>query len=242
MAGGLGTRFRPLTNYVQKCMIPIGEQEKPILEYIIKLFRHHEITDMVLLVGYRYLQIENYFNHGERFGVEIKYIQDKPGWKGSANAILNAYNEGAISKDDTLVVYYGDIVSNISLEKLLEQHKETGAKATVALSTGFNLSVGTAVLDGDWVQDFKEKPRVETPVSIGILVLDGSVIEDMEKLNIEGQFQSFDLMGDVVQRMVDKGEKVAAYQTDAFWYDVGSIEKYDKLSNERLSEELGFLL
>jgi NDP-sugar pyrophosphorylase family protein len=49
-------------------------------------------------------------------------------------------------------------------------------------------------------------------------------------------------MGDVVQQLVDDGEKVAAYLTDAFWYDVGSVEKYDKLSNERLSEELGFLL
>lgn len=242
MAGGMGTRFRPLTNYVQKCMIPIGDQEKPILEYIIKLFKHHTINDLVLLVGYRYLQIENYFNHGERFGVNIKYVQDKPGWKGSANAILNAFNEGAFTKNDTLVVYYGDIVSNISLSKLLEKHEETGAKATVALSTGFNVAVGTAELDGDWVKGFQEKPRLETPVSIGILVLDGSVIEDMIKLHGEGQFQSYDLMGDVIQKMVNDGEKVAAYQTDAFWYDVGSIEKYDKLSNERLSEELGFLL
>ena len=51
MAGGMGTRFKPLSNYLQKCMIPIGDQEKPILEYIIRLYRHHEINDMVLLVG-----------------------------------------------------------------------------------------------------------------------------------------------------------------------------------------------
>lgn len=242
MAGGMGTRFRPLTNYIQKCMIPIGAQEKPILEYIIKLYKHHDIKDLVLLVGYRYLQIENYFNNGDRFGVDIKYIQDKPGWKGSANAILNAYNEGAISKEDTIVVYYGDIVSNINLTMLLTQHKDTGAKATVALSTGFNVAVGTAEIDGDWVKGFQEKPRLETPVSIGILVLEGSVIGDMERLHGEGKFQSYDLMGDVVQQLVNDGDKVAAFLTDAFWYDVGSIEKYDKLSNERLSEELGFLL
>jgi len=133
-------------------------------------------------------------------------------------------------------------VSNIDLTKLLEQHNETGAKATVALSTGFNVAVGTAEIDGDWVKGFKEKPRLETPVSIGILVLDGSVIDDMERLHNEGQFQSYDLMGDVVQQLVDNGDKVAAYLTDAFWYDVGSVEKYDRLSNERLSEELGFLL
>ena len=71
MAGGLGTRFRPLTNYLQKCMIPIGDEEKPILEYIIRLFKYHDIRDLVLLVGYRYLQIENYFDQGERFSVKL---------------------------------------------------------------------------------------------------------------------------------------------------------------------------
>jgi mannose-1-phosphate guanylyltransferase len=64
----------------------------------------------------------------------------------------------------------------------------------------------------------------------------------MEDLYNEGHFESFDLMGDVIQYLVDKKQKVAAYLTDAFWYDVGSMEKYEKLSNERLSEELGFLL
>mgnify|MGYP001550604762 CR=1 FL=1 len=71
MAGGMGTRFRPLTKYIQKCMIPIGDKEKPILEYIIKLYKHHKIEDLVLLVGYRYLQIKNYFNSGERLDVKL---------------------------------------------------------------------------------------------------------------------------------------------------------------------------
>jgi len=196
----------------------------------------------VLLVGYRFLQIENYFDRGERFGVNLNYIEDKPGWKGSANALLNAYNEGAFTKEDTLIVYYGDIVSNINLTDLLQHHQRTGAKATVALTTGLKINEGTADVDGDWIKAFKEKPMLDTKASIGILVLDGSVIEDMEKLHSAGQFPSFDLMGDVVQYMVEQKEKVGAYLTNAFWYDVGSIERYERLSNERLSEELGYLL
>ena len=242
MAGGFGTRFKPLTNYLQKCMIPIGDKEKPILEYIIRLYEHHKISDIVLLVGYKYLQIENYFNHGERFNVNLKYIEDKPGWKGSANAILNAYNEDSFTKDDTLVVYYGDIVSNINLTKLVKQHQKTGAKATIALTTGLKINEGTAEVNGDWVTEFREKPRLNTSASIGILVIDGSVINDMDQLHSEGQFESFDLMGDVIQYLVSKKAKVAAYLTEAFWYDVGSIERYERLSNKRLSEELGYLL
>jgi len=223
-------------------MIPIGDQEKPILEYIIRLYKHHEINDMVLLVGYRYLQIENYFDKGERFGVNLEYVQDKPGWKGSANAILNAYKEGALTGDDTLVVYYGDIVSNIDLGKLLEQHKETGARVTLALTTGLKINEGVGTIEGNWITEFKEKPRLDLRATIGIMVLNGSVVSDMEKMHDEGQYQSYDLMGDVVQQMVHDDEKVAAYQTDAFWYDVGSIERYERLSNEQLSEELGYLL
>ena len=242
LAGGMGTRFRPLTNYLQKCMIPIGDKEKPILEYIIRLYRHHQINDLVLLVGYRYLQIENYFDHGERFNVNITYVQDKPGWKGSANAILTAYHEGTFNRDDTLVVYYGDIVSNINLNELLKHHQKTGAKATVALTTGLKINEGTAEVEGDWIKSFQEKPRLNTSASIGILVLDGTVIDDMLELHEVGQFPSFDLMGDVVQYLVERKKKIAAYLTNAFWYDVGSIERYERLSNERISEELGYLL
>lgn len=238
----MGTRFRPLTNYLQKCMIPIGDKEKPILEYIIRLYRHHDIRDLVLLVGYRYLQIENYFDKGERFNVNMKYIEDKPGWKGSANALLNAFNAGAFNREDTLVVYYGDIVSNINLNKLLEQHNTTGAKATIALTTGLKINEGTAEIEGNWITAFKEKPTLKTSASIGILVLDGGVIDDILTLHEAGQFPSFDLMGDVIQYLVEKKAKVAAYLTNAFWYDVGSVERYERLSNERISEELGYLL
>ena len=80
LAGGQGTRFRPLTYYLQKCMIPVGEDEKPVLDYIISLFAHHEIRDLLLLVGYKHQQVQNYFNDGNRFGVRIQYVLDEPGY------------------------------------------------------------------------------------------------------------------------------------------------------------------
>jgi len=242
MAGGLGTRFRPLTEYFQKCMIPIGEQQKPILEYIVRLFGHHRIDDLVLLVGYKHQQIENYFDHGQRFGVQMGYVLDDPRLKGSANALLNAYRQGALGTGDTLVVYYGDIVSNIDLGGMLRFHREQGAAATIALAPRFVVNVGVAEMDGPWIRRFKEKPELPSAVSIGILVLDGSVLEEMEALHGRGGFESFDIMGDVVQYLVERGGKVAGYVTDSFWYDVGSIERYEKLSNDRISEELGYLL
>lgn len=242
MAGGVGVRFRPLTNYFQKCMIPVGEQQKPILEYVVRLYGYHGITDIVLLTGYKHQQIENYFDDGERFNVKIRYVLDAPDMTGSAGATLNAYRQGALTDDDTLVVYYGDIISNINLRDIVRFHEEADAKVTVALAPDFQVNVGVADLDGIWIKGFKEKPHLKTAVSIGILVLDGSVLQTMEKLYSQGMFESFDLMGDVVQYLVDKKDKVAAYITEAFWYDVGSIERYERLSNVRVNEELGFLL
>jgi mannose-1-phosphate guanylyltransferase len=242
MAGGLGTRFRPLTDYFQKCMIPIGDQQKPILEFIVRLYGYHSINDLVLLVGYKHQQIENYFDHGERFKVKMEYVLDDPKLKGSANALLNAYRQRALRKSDTILVYYGDIVSNINLQEMLRFHREKGALVTVALAPNFMVNVGVADMDDHWIKKFKEKPILPSAVSIGILIMDGSVLEEMEMLHRQGDFESFDIMGDVVQYLVEKGGKVAGYITNAYWYDVGSIERYERVSNKRITEELGFLL
>ena len=242
LAGGEGTRFRPLTYYFQKCMIPIGEEQKPILDYILRLLKYHGIKKTVLLVGYKHQQIENYFEHGERFGVEMTYVLDDPNLKGSANALLNAYKKGAIAEGDTLVVYYGDIISNLDITAMVKQHQEKKADATLALAKRYNISVGKAELDGTRITNFIEKPDLMQPVSIGILVLSGGILKEMATLQQMGQFRSFDLMGDVISYLVQRKRKVEAYLTDAFWYDVGSIERYERLSPEKLSEVMGFLL
>lgn len=241
MAGGEGKRFRPLTYYFQKCMIPVGENQKPILEYIVRLLKYNKIDDLIVLTGYRHQQIFNFFNNGERFGVKISYVLDEPDLKGSANALLNAYWKGFISKDDVLVIYYGDILSNLNLNELIKQHQETGSDVTVALAKKFNISVGTADVKDKKIIDFVEKPDLEKPVSIGVLIMNGSLLDFMEKIQKEGQLNIFDIMGDVVSLLVKQGKNVGAYLTDAFWYDVGSLEKYERIDNKKLENEMSYL-
>jgi mannose-1-phosphate guanylyltransferase len=241
LAGGEGTRFRPLTYYFQKCMIPVGEEQRPVLEYIVRLFRYHDIKELVLLVGYKHQQIRNYFDDGSRFKVKISYVLDKPEMKGSANALVNAYESGAISEEDCLITYYGDILSNIDLRSLVKQHLESGASATVALAYGFRIRVGMAeVLDG-WIKGFTEKPTLKSPVSIGILALQGEVLSEMEILSKERASEGFDLMRDFIPYLLEAGHPVGAYITDAFWYDMGSLERYERFENQHLSRELSFL-
>lgn len=241
MAGGEGKRFRPLTFYIQKCMIPVGEMEKPILEYIVRLLKYHNIDEQVLLVGFKHQQIMNYFDHGERFKVNMKYIMDPVEEKGSGAALLNAYRKGVVSNNDTLLIYYGDIMSNIDLTEMLIQHRKTNAEVTIALAKTYNVNVGVADLDGLRITKFVEKPDIEKSISIGILAIEGSVLGILEEIKNQSHKESFDIMGDVISIMVKDRRNVYGYLTDAQWIDIGSIEKYEKLGENTLREMLGFL-
>ena len=242
LAGGEGTRLRPISYYLQKCMIPVGYEQRPVLEYIIRLFKYNGIDDLVLLVGYKHQQIVNYFDDGERFGVKMTYVVDSPNMKGSANAIVQAYRAGVLSKDDGLVVYYGDILSNIDLKELTGLHVESKASATVAMARGYKIRVGTAEVGDDGkIMRFHEKPELDTPACIGIVALSGEALAQMDSFSKTLDRENLDLMGDVVPLLIEKGNLVKAYITDAFWYDLGSIELYEKLSNSEVEEQLSFL-
>jgi len=228
LCGGKGTRLRPLTHYIQKTMVPVGLSQKPLLEYVAQLFRFHGIRDLVFLVNYKAEQIKNYFDDGSRFKVNITYVEDDPSSKGTGGAVLTAYNNGAVEPSDTLLVYYGDILTNMNLTDLLNYHRTKQACGTVALSSGFKVRVGLAYLDEEGkIIGFEEKPTLEKPVSVGISVLDGTLLDEMKAL--KGDKTELDLMGEVFPHLLKSGKPVYGYLSDAFWYDVLSIEAYEKL-------------
>ena len=230
LAGGEGKRLRPLSYYFQKCMIPIGSTQKPLLEYIIHLLRRHGVVDIALLVGYKHEQIVNYFNGGERFGVTMTYVPDDPALKGTGGSLLNAYRRGVLRPHDTLLVYYGDIISNINLTEMVARHQRRRAMATLALSRGYQVRVGVAEVKGDDVTDWTEKPTLDLKVGTGILVLEASTLPALESLR--QRYENLDLMSHLIPHLLETGAVVHAYVTDAFWYDVGSTERYEKLDND----------
>ncbi len=231
LCGGKGTRLRPLTYYVQKTMVPVGIKQKPLLEYVVRLFNFHGIEELIFLVNYKAEQIMNYFEDGSRFNVKISYLEDDPTSKGTGGAVLTAYNKCLVNTDDILLVYYGDVITDMSLTDLLEYHITKQAWGTVALSSGFKVRVGLANIDEDGkILGFEEKPTLEKPVSIGISVLKGEVLEDMKAL--KGEKQNLDLMGEVFPHMLEVGKTVYGYVSKAFWYDVLSTEAYEKLDPE----------
>jgi len=240
LCGGPGKRLRPITYYFQKAMIPIGKKQKPLLEYIVRLLKFYGIKNLTFLVDYKAEQIINYFNSGSRFGVDITYVYDNPALKGTAGSIVNAYRKEALSVNETLLIYYGDILTNMNLKELLDFHENNKAAVTVALATGFTVRVGVAELDSDGrIQRFYEKPKIDRPVSIAIAVLEGEVLKEMDTL-VEGKTH-LDFMGDVIPHLINSGKNVYGYLTDAFWYDVGSTESYEKLDPEIVDKIFAFL-
>ena len=240
LCGGEGVRLRPLTYYFQKGMIPIGSRQKPLLEYVVRLMRYHGILNLCFLVGYKGEQIRNYFSDGNRFGVKLTYVYDRPVFRGTGGAVLNAFREGDIGCDQTLLIYYGDILSNVSLTELLKQHHETKAVATLALARGYQIPVGVAELRGGRVERLVEKPVLDIFVGVGILALDGDALKDLEQLHQE--IRETDIMRHLLPHLVENGRAVCAYVTDAFWYDVGSTEQYEKLENSTIDDQFAGIL
>jgi mannose-1-phosphate guanylyltransferase len=229
LAGGEGKRLRPLTYYFQKCMIPIGISQKPLLEYILVHLKRHGIVDLKLLVGYKHEQIVNYFNDGGRFGVKIDYFIDDPSLGGSGGALLNAALKGVFSDADALLLYYGDILSDIDLSGMVRQHVESGSVATLAVTNGFEVPVGVAEVEGRSIKGWVEKPVIDIFAGIGVVALSPVALRGLKELSIDRK--KIDVMGDLIPVLLKDGEKVEAYLTDSFWYDLGSTEKYEKIDN-----------
>lgn len=231
LCGGEGRRLRPLTFYFQKTMIPIGRKQKPLLEYIVKLLKHHGIEDIVLLVGYKYEQIVNYFEKGERFGIKITYVVDSPEYRGTGGALLNAYLKGAFENTETLLIYYGDILSNINLKDLLEKHWMWKATATLAVATKYQIPVGVVETEGNKAKSIVEKPWLNILATIGILALNTKALEVLKQLG-----RNIDIMGNLIPELIRRNYPVYTYKYNGEWYDIGTTERYEKLDSAKIDK------
>ncbi|ABL77523.1 nucleotidyltransferase family protein [Thermofilum pendens] len=239
LCGGEGKRLRPLTYYFQKAMIPVGTQQKPLLEYIVRLLAYHGLRRIILLVGYKGQQIVNYFNSGERYGVNISYVWDDPNYGGNGGALFNAYVRGFFEGSDNILVYYGDILSDINLSDFLSFHERGQYAATLALSPNYRVAVGVAELDGDRVVKLVEKPPLGKPVTIGVVAIRTKALEYLRELVEEKR--EVDIMGDFIRVLLERGLKVGGYLTNSFWFDLGTTEAYEKLDPVEVDRRFSFL-
>ncbi|ADL50122.1 sugar phosphate nucleotidyltransferase [Clostridium cellulovorans] len=228
MAGGEGTRLRPLTCNIPKPMMPI--LGKPVMEYAIENLRKIGITQIGVTLQYLPDEVINYFGDGKEFGVNIQYfIEETP--LGTAGSVKNAES----FLDETFVVISGDALTDIHLEKAIKYHKEKEAMATMILKeVSVPLEYGVVVTDKDGkVNGFLEKPSwselFSDKANTGIYILEPEIFSFYE------QNQKFDFSNDLFPIMLKENKPLMGYVADGYWCDIGSIEQYMKCSYDILS-------
>jgi NDP-sugar pyrophosphorylase family protein len=231
LAAGEGTRLRPLTADRPKPMLPVGD--KPLLEHIVLLLKQHDITDIAINLHYKPEAITDYFADGARWGVNIQYSFEEEllGSAGAAKRLEWFF-------DDSFVVYYGDVFTDIDLSDLLRMHKRGGALATLALYTVDNpTECGIVELDAkSQIRRFVEKPAPDQVFSrlanAGIFVIEPAVLAELPKDRYS------DFGHDVFPQMLAEGRVLTGYPTTSTLIDIGTPENYRRAQKSQVRERV----
>ena len=222
LAGGKATRLRPLSLSRPKGMVPV--LNRPFMEHVLDYFRRYGITKVVLALGHAAGPLRAHFGDGSRFGVRIEYsVEDEP--LGTAGAVKKL----EASLHDTFIVYNGDIYTTIPLDEVIAVHRARKAVATIALTPVEDPSqYGVVETDNSGsIRRFIEKPgpgvTTANSINAGIYVLEPGVLGHMN----EG-FVMFET--DVFPSLLKAGAPFYAHESDAYWIDIGTPEKYRRLN------------
>ena len=218
MAGGSGTRLRPLTEELPKPMLPVGD--RPLMEVIIDQLRQSGIGRVNVTTHYLPEKITNYFGNGENFGVELNYVsEDRP--LGTAGSL------GLIDRpEETLLVINGDILTKVNFRTMLNYHHENEADITVGVRK-YELQVpyGVVECEDHRVCHLKEKPSLSFFVNAGIYMLEPRVIQHIPN------DQHYD-MTDLIERLIQRGGSVISFPIVEYWLDIGEPSDYARAQED----------
>jgi mannose-1-phosphate guanylyltransferase/phosphomannomutase len=221
MAGGEGTRLRPLTSLRPKPMVPIVNQ--PVMEHIVGLVKHHGIDEIVATLAFMPAVIQDYFGAGEEWGVQIEYaVEESP--LGTAGSIKNAAH--LLDTDEPFLVISGDAITDIDLTEVIAFHKDRGAAVTIALKRVPDpLDFGVVITAEDGrIERFLEKPTwgqvFSDMINTGLYVVEPWVLDYIPADT------PFDWSADVFPKLMEDGHPLFGVAAEAYWCDVGSRESY----------------
>ncbi|HIK35650.1 MULTISPECIES: mannose-1-phosphate guanyltransferase [unclassified Thermosynechococcus] len=228
MAGGSGTRLRPLTCDLPKPMVPVVN--RPIAEHILNLLRRHSLDDVVMTLHYLPDVVRDYFGDGNEFGVHLSYVVEEEQPLGTAGSVKNIAN----LLTDPFLVVSGDSITDVDLTDALRFHQQHGAPVTLILArVPQPKEFGIVFTDSDGrVRRFLEKPSAgeifTDTVNTGIYILSPAV---MDYLN-SGTERDFSR--DLFPLLLQADVPMYGYITDAYWCDVGSLQTYQQVQQDAL--------
>ena len=231
MAGGEGTRLRPLTSNQPKPMVPIVG--KPCMEHILDLLREHGFDDVIVTLAFMPQAIRGYFGDGEAYGVSIRYsVEESPA--GTAGSVKLA--EEAL--DETFLVISGDALCDIDLGALVRFHRDRGAMVTIGLKSVPNpLEFGIVVTDEQGrIERFLEKPswgQVFTDtINTGIYVLEPEVLRHVPT------DEPHDFSKELFPLLLEMGRPLYGYVCEGYWQDIGNLDQYRQANFDALDERV----
>ncbi|MFN2627949.1 MAG: sugar phosphate nucleotidyltransferase [Gaiellaceae bacterium] len=231
MAGGEGTRLRPLTSNQPKPMVPIVG--KPCMEHIIELLREHGFEDVIVTVAFLPQSIRGYFGTGESQGVNIEYsVEESP--LGTAGSVRLASDK----LEDTFLVISGDALCDVDLGQLVAFHREQGSSVTIGLKSVDNpLEFGIVVTDDDGrIERFLEKPSwgqvFSDTINTGIYVIEPEVLRHIPT------DRPYDFSKELFPLLLEMGRPLYGYVMDGYWQDIGNLDQYRQANFDALEERV----
>lgn len=220
LAGGKGTRLRPLTIHTPKPIVPIFE--RPFLHYQLDLLKQvPEIDEVILSLNYQPRRIEEIFGDGSDAGLNIRYVVE-PEPLGTAGAVRYAGE----SLHESVVVFNGDVLTNVDLAAVLKLHRDRKAKATIVLTPVDNpTAYGLVETDADGnILRFLEKPNPDeitcNTINAGIYILEPDTFDRIPK------GQPWSIERSFFPSLIERNETFVAYVDRGYWIDIGTPEKY----------------
>jgi len=231
MAGGFGTRLRPLTINVPKPMVSIGTI--PMMEHVVNLLKRNGFTELVSLLFFQADEIKNYFKDGRKFGVKMDYLQPTEDY-GTAGAVR--YADSFI--DETVLVISGDVMTDFDLERAINWHQEKNSEATILLTRVENpLPYGIVIINDEGkIVRFLEKPSwgeaFSDTINTGIYILEPHTVRLIPPKT------NFDFSQNLYPLMLSKKMGLHGMIAEGYWKDVGNIKEYRLAHRDLLSGEI----
>lgn len=218
LAGGLGARLRPYTTVIPKPLVPVGG--RPVLEHIIRCLHRSGVRQVDLSVSYLGALIQVYLSQAHLPDeIELRYHwEDQP--LGTAGALRAVPDLGG-----TFLVMNGDILTTLDYAALIRHHEEHDATLTIAMHRqSVDIDLGVIESRDGVVTGYVEKPTLNYDVSMGIYVYDARALDYLP----QGPSQ----FPDLVLRLLEAGEPVRAFASDADWYDIGTVEEHERAARD----------
>lgn len=219
LAGGLGTRLRPLTEDVPKPMLKVGD--KPIIETIIGQFKQNGFTNILVSVNYKADVIEDYLKDGSHLGVNIQYIKETKRL-GTAGPIRLAKEYLA----EPFFVMNGDLLTNLNLSNMMDFHTSNGFDLTIATKKyELQIPYGVVRMDDIAVTGMDEKPIIGYFINAGIYCLDPKLIDYIP----EDQYYDFNVL---INQAISDELSIGSFPITEYWMDIGQMADYQKAAND----------